>query len=817
MSKKSHQDILGESHFPEELTALPDASNYGLNGFPDLGNASGSMQQFFERENGSGLPDGVEGVLANEDGFDLGDMMKEGGVQDLSWLEVSEQDLDRLPKNPHYNAVPELEEAWGLGRRTDGVHFRDLSKVKYEESLKEASAPKWKHDFKTLTRVVRKAARRSAARQNIDDILREAAETLEEDAVRIRPAMLKIKAEHGLAGNVFVRAAAYPGYEQGKWKELLRRTASKAKYIIVPKDWLEGKTHIMDGWDMAAGKQAVTEVPWDEALNHYGPILRAAGYKVASGGDPKEMLRAAFLSSPQALDKAAEFLPTHVTPSERISSEDAAKAVREAPRERRVYEARHEAKRAHKAVQRVQRWAAEGLLSSDMADTLIDKHADAHELTAEAMKVIVASKGASAFSGLENDVRPTPASIEEARAALASFEPPKPISLKERQAAAVRKRAQIRIVKWMKAGMISREDGIRLVKSSADPSDMLRAATSLITAHEAAEYSGEKNAALLAPEITPDEVWSELQAAEKRASSSQAKVDRTVKERREASTRAARQVEELKGRVAKIEKAIDKGVRGEALTRMIARTIPRKQARAAMRFLAPLLRKTGALEVSGEKAEYEGVAYRPVEQRVASVTPSQLEERGVIKWVRKAMSEGAAGRDLDWMIENRFTQALISRTASAVEKLREAHEGGAGFIYVDAEAYASPEGTKGCDQGALKHRANQVKNVLAMDRCQGCAFKVARSDGSPKCQKYSKTLITEGDFPETMGQFRQANIREANMSDAEALGELFSRPGYDPGEFNLQASEMMNVEIEPEYNTDKISEILFGGIIVDDT
>ena len=55
---------------------------------------------------------------------DLGDLVSKTAsplLVDLSWLEMAEQDPDRLPKSPNDAVLSGLVEAWGTERRTDGV------------------------------------------------------------------------------------------------------------------------------------------------------------------------------------------------------------------------------------------------------------------------------------------------------------------------------------------------------------------------------------------------------------------------------------------------------------------------------------------------------------------------------------------------------------------------------------------------------------------------------------------------------------------------------------------------------------------------
>jgi len=220
-------------------------------------------------------------------GLHFDDFLKEGSdgvdLADLNWLELVEQDPDRLPKDTTETAIPELEEAWGTDRRTDGVHVHpshqvDLERARYEESLRKNTSPSYRFEAKDLQRVVRKAMRRSAHPRMyaLKDILHEAAETLGDEAFRVKRAMHLVKDDYGLAGNVFIRASAYPGYEQGKWGKEIKRFGS-AEFILVDAKTLNGATHIQDGFCKVTGKRAVTEVPWEAAYKHYRPLLEATG------------------------------------------------------------------------------------------------------------------------------------------------------------------------------------------------------------------------------------------------------------------------------------------------------------------------------------------------------------------------------------------------------------------------------------------------------------------------------------------------------------------------------------------------------------
>ena len=136
-------------------------------------------------------------------------------------------------------------------------------------------------------------------------------------------------------------------------------------------------------------------------------------------------------------------------------------------------------------------------------------------------------------------------------------------------------------------------------------------------------------------------------------------------------------------------------------------------------------------------------------------------------------------------------------------------------MYVDAEAYATDAGTKGCESGAIKHRANRIANVRAMDRCASCALARVREDGTRKCGAYNKDLINASDVdgPELAG-IKQANIKSTSMTDAETTASYFA-PTYDPSDFNLVNANLENVAFDNLPETEKLADIMFDGWRID--
>jgi hypothetical protein len=311
---------------PNDELTFTDASTLGLQGFQfdtNLGAGTLDGARLPETKGMSGLPDGFvtaaeEGLdmrvlTSRNDGLNLDAMLsekegalpitaaerKEAALQNLDWLDpTQEQDPDRLPENPT-NIKSELEELW-TSHRTDAfslVPNRDKDIEAYRDSIQEgprSGLPGQKTATVDLKDAVFKAIRLSHYGTPMIDIKQGLVDTLGHEAIKTRKAVQLIEKDHGLAGNVFVRASAFPGLKNGKWAKELKKIARTARYVITDDEAIAA--HL--------GMTMVDEVPWGEALEHYSPLLKAANYKIASKGDPKEILRQAFTRGPVATEVA---------------------------------------------------------------------------------------------------------------------------------------------------------------------------------------------------------------------------------------------------------------------------------------------------------------------------------------------------------------------------------------------------------------------------------------------------------------------------------------------------------------------------------
>lgn len=608
--KKATLDILGESHIPADLLTPTLGSNYGLDGYPDMEYGMGVLEGFMGEEVGhtDEAPYSRHASDEEAEGMDLTSMM-EDSLADLAWLDPTQlQDPERLPETPV--SIPELEEAWGVHRRTNGINVvsRDLDRARYESAL-EKKAQEKKASTRSLMKVVRRAMQRSALGHDLNDLLQEAVTHLGDQLKRAAAPLQLVRSEHGLAGNVFIRAAAYPGYAQGKGQTPKK---GSARYVIVSPEELRSATWIQDGRCIYTKKIAVTEVPWDEAYRHYAPRLGDNPFlnRAASKSDPRAALRAAFLHVPAAAKADSTYRPKH-DPSQREGF------LAEGGAERKVY-------------------------------------------TQQAHRVQAGAK--------------------------------------------------------------------------------------------------------------------------------------------------------------KVASAIAKGAYGDQLRTLIRRTFRDEDLGMGVKALRPILTKTGALDRKPvEKAAYTGPEFQAhsmsrvanlgdVDAPVVSTTA-----RSALRWIRRAMCEGFAGKELTSLINHRFADEVLSEIEGPLKATRKAHEGAAGFLYVDAEVYASPVGVKGCEKGSLKHRANQIPAVAQMDRCATCTMSRDLEDGSRKCAVYNKALLDDTTGPE-IERVKRANIKVANMGDAEQTAAFFATPenAYDEAEYNLRNANLEDVAPDlPDH--EKMASITFGG------
>jgi hypothetical protein len=370
---------------------------------------------------------------------------------------------------------------------------------------------------------------------------------------------------------------------------------------------------------------------------------------------------------------------------------------------------------------------------------------------------------------------------------------------KTRQDRIALKKAHKKVASAYRAGMMSRDELKKLAGMRDHTAIELELHRLKLKSHAAAsEYSGTKNTIATQESLRRD----------------QGDVTGRVKE-----ARHQKRVASITAKVNVIKQAIDRGVRGDDLARIIKQKLTKADLRIASPMLNPILKETNALALPSVETEgYKGASFQAHQEHrrtahVEKLSQTEIAIGKMARWTRQQMTEGTVGKTLTAMLKTKFAAPFLKKASSTLQEIRATHEGVSGHLYVDAEAYASPVGTNGCDEGGLKHRSNGLKFVMAMDRCGSCAFVTRTANGTPVCQKYNKEIITE--LPTDITGYQAENIRMADASDAEITASIFASC-YDPSEFNLANSELDNFAFDEMANTETISNVFFGGMEIDD-
>ncbi len=840
--------VMAESLIPSDLTTPTLGSNYCLEGYEDMQYGVGVLEGVLDPQYSPGpaVPTGLS--KDGSEGMHLSAYMDEEttGLVNLDWLANAVQDPDRLPERPE--SIPELEAAWSQNNFAAATpHF--------EQDLYSSHVPK-APKIAGLMDIVTKAMRRSAQGVSLTEIRREAILSAGGDESRIAGILQSVEKEHGLAGNVFIRAAAYPNYKSGKWKDFLKKTS--AKYVIVSTEELRNASWIEDGRCLITGKTAVLEVPWKEALAHYVPRLEATG-RVAGSGDAQTILRDMFLSTPVQKKGNVEALPKHSGQlsrlgAERISSEKALAAL----------EGR--ATRATLAkVAKVEHQVSKGLRGDLLRNFIASTFTPVERKNAAGLLLPILQGGLL----LEN-----PAPVKHAyadtglrpnRPVMSSVDPQFNARVKE-AALWVLAQAPSNGGDLLKAASLKfGEDVSRRVASVPQVKETLRIAAEVtkIQSRIAQGACGDLLRSIIARSFKPSEMKiatrlltpilkktgaldnarvqhtyadtglrpnrpvtssfdsdfeSEIQSAVKWAHLNltlhgdlRAGVKENFSEevsRKAFERKAFSQLESIQKSAQLVSSEVDRGSRGSVLRNFIAKTIRPEHQKTASRLLKEVVRPELLENRAAETKKYAGAEFTHNISASSKKTSAANDARKAVVYVKQAMNEGYAGARLDELIEKRFAHETLKEANEELVQIREAHEGSAGFMYVDSQAYASQAGTTGCDKGALKHRANQIKMVLSMPRCGSCTLAQALPDGTMKCGTYNKILVSASDLDgEDIQMSKQANIKAASQNDAEATASMFA-PSWK-NDFQLHNASLDEIQSFPE--DEKIANLITFG------
>ncbi len=247
---------------------------------------------------------------------DIGAFLKEGGLANLDWLDVNEEDyraLDTLPKQ-NLDVVPDLQAAWsheGSETATKFVPNREGQPRTVGDLSEEHGLLRTKPD--EIAKVARLALMQSDDFGRFQQALRSryASATLRQH----REILASILAERGVLGRVYIDSADFPGCHTGSKRpsDFVRRYASDARFVVA-KPECSGCVHKHNGpkgGDTCSvfHKEIQIEVPYSAALaTEVEQMQRARGKDVQllAAETPKERVRLAMLASDVPIQKPAQ-------------------------------------------------------------------------------------------------------------------------------------------------------------------------------------------------------------------------------------------------------------------------------------------------------------------------------------------------------------------------------------------------------------------------------------------------------------------------------------------------------------------------------
>jgi len=721
----------------------------------------------------------------------------EGHVRlpDLSWLELAEQDPERLPKSCHSSGIPELIEAWGVDRRTNGLQpVRDNKDLAFVKKA-EVASPKRKGK-QALLEVVRRAGRESAAGLEWDTIvnnvkfqLREAGQ---EEISFVKPFLRQIQEEHGLAGKIFIRADFYPGYESGRWSKYLRKTASDSFYLIKRKDAPES-IHDQGGRCGLLKKKIVASVPWEKALEIYQKKFASVGVKIPNSGDPKKDLRKAFRVK-KASSKQT-FFPTQ--PQQREASlEESRKALHNSPTKKR------------------EKVSSENLgLKKELkklAAALGDLVASKAITKEEANSVYLSKKSPKAALKMAIDLARKPKT--------AQYKGHKVVEAPQSSVHDIQRKKQAKAVRQFLAQMVS--DGLvdkreltSFRESGLSENEVVKEATRI------ASRRSLKKASLL-------RACKHVEGLSQRGLLDEGHASSLIKGAKDAGSLIKKAAAAVLGQAKEYtgasftETALDRG--REVSNRNISRyaTAAKDASLKKAHNSVTSLVKRGFLSseegkrilssskspesIMGKVSAALGVSSReysePIYEAALSMRQDDIEvpTKGnkMLDYLHRSMNKGLYGSKLDEALKKKFSKVELKKERSLIESSRKKHEGLAGHVYIDALTYDDGLGAKGCVKGAEIHRGDGIKYLLGMKKCNGCIFK--NQDGG--CQRYSKIIVDSP--PENALRYQREKLDGDAAIGENVISNLLSQEEIirdDPAsEFGLKNSNLNEFSFSSE-------------------
>jgi len=701
-------------------------------------------------------------------------------LPDLSWLELAEQDPDRLPKSPHNRSIPELVEAWGVHRRTDGL--RSVRNNKDLALLKEASPSGRVRDKGFLLDVIRRAGRESAAGfpwETVSDNVRvQLRGASQKEAGFIAPYLEQIRREHGLAGRIFIRADFYPGYESGKWTEYVRKTAHDAFYVIKRSD-SPSSIHDQNGRCGIFKKKIVASVPWKKAHSLYRKKFASSGVGISDTGNPQKDLRLAF-EAPEI--KGNTIFPIVLSPVREASLEESKSALLSG-------------KKTQEKLSHSQREKEKEL--KKLAGALRDLVAS-HSIREEEAKFLLKSKKAPKQILREAiDLARTPKKVEYTGHVMKASDQTSLQQIRRKKQAEASRQFLAQLVS---DGLVDKRELLSFKESGFNSNQILKEAIKVASRRSLRNSSIRKvreHIEKLAAKGLLDEKQVSLLIKEKNS-------DKLIKKASEAVFSKAREYSGASFTETPLERGRSVSQRKLTLAASEAKKDTLKKAQDSLNSLvrrgfitedskkrilsssktSEEIMERVASALSGGSREYSEPIYEAAPQLRQEDIEVPTKTNKVLDFLHRRMNRGLYGSKLNEALNQKFTPVELKRERDLVRRDRDEHEGLAGNLYIRALTYDEGTGTKGCTKGAEIHRGDGVQHLLGMKKCHGCVFK--NPDGI--CQKYNK-LVVEAPPVEDPKRYQQELLEKDPKTSESAIENLMRKEETGIGGLGDPASE----------------------------
>lgn len=728
-------------------------------------------------------------------------------IIDHSWLDNAFQDPGRLP-TLQTDQLPALEQLWG--GRTDGIRripLRDREEVLNKNLSVPADQDIFNVDkisrMQTNQKLIRSAMRKSASHMPLSEIAQDLYSKAPTELEQLRPSFKAIQAEHGLVGNVYIRASAYPNFERGKWNKEIQRVGKTARYLVSEQDTPQiREAASLLGLHLV---KSANDIPWESEVQYYLPILKAAGKEIDTRLPPSEMLRKAFLSPSKVWRKTTDSLKPQEVVKSNLTAKQAQQLLQEwkpPKREIKSIFAQLQDKADLQASKKIESWVKAGYLNGQEKSQILNSGVRPYIALPKIASLIGSRQlksGQYQGEGVSYMNTGIGSFLRQASGSQWQKQVQEKIEQSARRAALERRsKVTTQLRKMVIAKLISPDQMQQLLVSGMDSSQIEKAAELLAVQAKKGSYSGYQNHAVAKTPVSEGQVRASLKEMSERMLDTNRKLAQKKEE------------DEIRKKANLVENAIKSGVRGERLATLIQNTLTPEEGERVKHRINPLLLKYNALGTkTASTPMYQGSIYTEFNGKVSQpnieVTPKMVNH--AVKVAAQRMNQGLVGPKLDHALSQDLDPAVLVAAQQPLVQIRKKHEGLAGFAYIDPSVYASKKGYKGCDEGSFIHKNASVPYVLAMPKCLTCPHK----DLQNRCKKYNRRVVSEvpHDDPQAL---KEANIKKASMSEINE-DTFFANNGGFVDEFGV-VEEPLIIELNEKKSEPSNLDFTFGGVIL---